>query len=104
MTNDRQSKPAGVGKTCQDCRWFNHDGYCELTTFAVPPEDVIPEKGCLVFQCGLGNFEPKITCEMIKQLRESIGYGTAMCKRYLKLAEGDMEIAKAVLRPHLPGN
>lgn len=57
---DCMEKPAGVGRRCLDCKWLNEDNeYCEHTMRAVPLTDEIPEIGCMTYQYGFGDFEPK---------------------------------------------
>lgn len=54
------SKPAGVGRMCHDCKWLNYENlWCEHTMRSVPLTSSIPPRGCMTYQVGLGNFEPK---------------------------------------------
>lgn len=41
---------------------------------------------------------PRVTAAMVKELREATGCGMAESKRYLEMAEGDMEIATEIVR------
>ena len=53
-------EPKGIGLTCNDCKRYIDNHYCDYTCWHMQSDAVIPKEGCLAYQQKFGNFDPKL--------------------------------------------